>query len=421
MDPTHKALADHLALDPLVARALKRLKRLGYSRKSLYRYRTIWRRLVAFAKDNDLADGFSEELATRFLDACRQADDQWAKKTKWWPRHVTFAVKVLAEFSRNEHMGRFRTDMQRAAIPPAMKKPLRDYERYCRDRRHLRSSTVKARIGELAKFLDFLGSRDVRRLTQVQPTDLTDYVVSLQHFRPKTVSRMVSNVRLFVQFLAMRGVLEQDPSHVLPRIRVPHDATVPSVWEPELVVKLLEVVDRSSPSGKRDYAMLLLACRLGLRVGDIRTLTLDELDWRASTVNIIQAKTGAPLSLPLSEEVGEALIDYLRFGRPKMEHREVFLVHKPPFGPLRDNHAMHLITKRWRQLAGIRFRGKHRGGFHSLRHTLATRLLAEQTPIHVISGILGHATTTSTLIYAKADTEALRGAALDTEEVHHAE
>ena len=421
MDPTHKALADHLALEPLVARALKRLNRLGYSRKSLYRYRTIWRRLVAFAQENDLADGFSEELARRFLDACGQADDEWANKTKWWPRHVAFAVKVLAEFSRNEHMGRFRTDMQRATIPPAMKKPLRDYERYCRDRRHLRPSSLRERIGELAKFLDFLGARGVEKLPQLQPVDLTDYVVCLQHFRPKTVSRMVSGVRLFVQFLAMRGILERDLSHVLPKIRVPRDATVPSVWEPELVAKLLEVIDRSSPFGKRDYAMALLAYRLGLRIGDIRTLTLDEVDWGASTINITQGKTGAPLSLPLSEEVGEALIDYLRSGRPKMEHREVFLMHKPPFGPLRDNNAMHHITRRWRQLAGIRFRGKHRDGLHSLRHTLATELLAEQTPIHVISGILGHATTTSTLIYAKADTEALRGAALDTEEVPHAE
>jgi integrase len=95
----------------------------------------------------------------------------------------------------------------------------------------------------------------------------------------------------------------------LATIRVPRDASIPSVWEPELVARLLEVVDRSSPKGKRDYAILLLAYRLGLRVGDIRTLTLDNLDWEAEVIGITQSKTGAPLQLPLTAEVGAALID----------------------------------------------------------------------------------------------------------------
>jgi len=97
------------------------------------------------------------------------------------------------------------------------------------------------------------------------------------------------------------------------------------------------------------------------------------------------------------------------------------VVQDPPFAPFSENSHLHHIVTYWRQLAGIRFRGDQRHGLHSLRHTLATQLLREQTPIHLISEILGHATTASTLIYAKADTEALRGAALDTEEVRYVE
>ena len=88
-------------------------------------------------------------------------------------------------------------------------------------------------------------------------------------------------------FLLLRGILERDLSHVLPKIRVPRDATIPSVWDPGLVVRLVDVVDRSSPKGKRDYAILLLACRLGSRLGDIRTLTLDDLKWEAATLEIM--------------------------------------------------------------------------------------------------------------------------------------
>lgn len=216
-------------------------------------------------------------------------------------------------------------------------------------------------------------------------------------------------------------ILQHDLSQALPKVHVPRDATIPSVWEPELLVRLLNVVDRSSPKGKRDYAILLLASRLGLRVGDIRALKLDDLKWKAASIEITQAKTLAPLCLPLTEEVGEAVIDYLKAGRPQSDRREVFLTLTPPFLPFAVTDNLHRIVTHWKALAGIHFRSKQRHGLHSLRHTLATQLLREQTPFHVISEILGHATTASTLIYAKTDVEALRTAALDTEEVRHVE
>jgi integrase len=146
-------------------------------------------------------------------------------------------------------------------------------------------------------------------------------------------------------------------------------------------------------------------------------LTLDNLNWEAATIEITQSKTHAPLCLPLTEEVGEALIDYLKSGRPQTDHREVFLKLNPPFAPFSENTHLYHIVKYWKQLAGIQFPTQQHHGLHSLRHTLATQLLQAETPFHVISEILGHATMKSTLIYAKADVETLRSAALDTEEV----
>jgi integrase len=158
---------------------------------------------------------------------------------------------------------------------------------------------------------------------------------------------------------------------------------------------------------------------LGLRAGDIRTLKLDDLRWENSTIEITQAKTGTPLSLPLTNEVGEALIDYLKSGRPQTTHREVFLKVKPPFDPFTGNNLHHIVTY-WRLLSGITFRSSQKRGIHSLRHTLATRLLEKGTPLTTIAEILGHTSLESTRIYAKADVEALRGVGLDPEEVNHA-
>lgn len=104
---------------------------------------------------------------------------------------------------------------------------------------------------------------------------------------------------------------------------------------------------------------------LGLRAGDIRTLKLDHLHWAESTIEITQAKTGTPLRLPLTNEVGEALIDYLKFGRPQTTHREVFLKVAPPFDPFRQNNLHHIVTY-WRLLADINFRSAQKRGIHSL-------------------------------------------------------
>ena len=117
--------------------------------------------------------------------------------------------------------------------------------------------------------------------------------------------------------------------------------------------------------------------------------------------------------------MGEALIDYLKSGRPQTAHREVFLKVNPPFDPFTGNNLHHIVTY-WRLLAGIRFRTPQKRGIHSLRHTLATRLLQKGTPFTTIAEILGHTSLESTRIYAKADVEALRSVALDPEEVNHA-
>ena len=417
MDQSPPDIARDRPLDQLVAGGLVQLEKLGYSRRSLRRYHAIWRHLTAFAQQEGLGDTFSEDLAVRFVEAYRLRADETIEPSEGWRRHVVYGIRVLAAFARDGHVERCRTDMQKVQIPPAMKKPLRDYEVYGRDRLYLRPSSLSLRIRELAIFLDFLGSRNLETLDQLQPADLTAFVMWRPRLRPKTISRILSDVRSFLKFLSLKGILQRDLSVVLPTIRVPRDATIPSVWDPELLARLLRAVDRSSPKGKRDYAILLLACRLGLRLGDIRALRLENLNWEAATIDIIQSKTGAPLQLPLTEEVGEALIDYLRAGRPQTDRREVFLKLNPPFAPFSENNHLHQIVTHWRKLAGIEFRSKRRRGLHSLRHTLATELLRAETPFHIISEILGHATTASTLIYAKADVEALRSVALDTEEM----
>jgi len=288
---------------------------------------------------------------------------------------MVWGVKVLADFAKDGHIERAFAEVEAIQLMPAMQRTLRDYQQFCKDRLHVRPATLERRTRELTIFLDFLHSRQGRRLEEIQSLDLSEFVSCRDHLAPKSVSRIVSDVRSFLRFLTMRGILQRDLSGALPNIRVPRDAAIPSVWEHELVIRLLGAVDRSSAKGKRDYAILLLACRLGLRAGDIRTLKLDQLHWDDSTIEVTQSKTGIPLILPMTSEVGEALIDYLKSGRPVTAHREVFLKVNPPFDPFTADCNLHHIISYWRRLAGVKFRTAQKRGMHSLRHTLATRLL----------------------------------------------
>jgi integrase len=152
-----------------------------------------------------------------------------------------------------------------------------------------------------------------------------------------------------------------------------------------------------------------------MRAGDIRSLTLDAIQWSTARIAFAQKKTGKIVELPMSDEIAQAFIDYLRHGRPATARREVFLRGHAPFEPFGSNNNLHGVVTRYRRLAGIELKSKTRRGLHSLRHTLATRLLARGVPLETIGTVLGHHSLDVTRRYTKVDIDALRSAALELE------
>lgn len=171
------------------------------------------------------------------------------------------------------------------------------------------------------------------------------------------------------------------------------------------------MVDRGNPTGKRDYAMLIMTARLGLRVGDVRTLNFSSVDWAKKTISITQQKTGKFLELPLPDDVGWAIIDYLKNGRPKCDNNAIFVSHTTPYDIL-NPIAGNLVAKYMRK-AGIETPQNRTCGMHTLRHSLATGMLNEGVPLPTISSVLGHADITSTESYLRVDIPGLRKCALE--------
>jgi len=282
-----------------------------------------------------------------------------------------------------------------------------------------RPATVLTREKHILRFLHNLESRGIS-ISEIQPSTFSEFAISLAHLKPVSLAGVMSSLRSFLRYLCMRGLVSGDLVELVPMVRVGRDERIPSVWMPDDVEAILDVVDRTSPCGKRDYAILFLAGRLGMRPGDIRTLLLEHLLWDQARIEVKQGKTGTPLSLPLTEEIGNAIIDYIRHGRPPSHYREVFLRANAPFRPFGNNNNLHHIITTYRRRAGIELPKQSRCGMNSLRHTVASRLLEAGTPLETISHIMGHLSTETTRIYTKVDVEALRRVAIDPEELTHA-
>lgn len=276
---------------------------------------------------------------------------------------------------------------------------------------------MRGRMYRTELFLDYLNDRGVTSLASVTGRHLSDYIRTVAGYLSKSISAILTTLRSFLRFLYLAGYHEKDLSDDVPRLRQPHNPKIPSTWVPDDVRRLLASVDRGNPKGKRDYTILLIVSRLGMRVQDIRELRLNNLNWTTKAIEIIQHKTKQTVSYPMLDDIGWAIIDYLKNGRPKTESPHLFVRHNAPFDTFGTNANLYSIISEYTRLAGIKLKTGASRGMHSLRRTLAGTLLEQGTPLPVISEILGHANTLSKNVYLKIDFERLRACALDPEEV----
>lgn len=175
---------------------------------------------------------------------------------------------------------------------------------------------------------------------------------------------------------------------------------------------LIASIDRTSPKGKRDYAMVLITARLGLRATDVCCLAFKNIRWDQSLILLNQQKTDKKIELPLLLEIGEAIIDYLKYGRPESELPYIFLQVNSPYDRL-NRSTLHSIISLYLRRAGIQYKNKRKHGPHALRHSLAGVLLQNKIPVPVISEVLGHKNTESTRYYLRIDLNSLRQCALE--------
>jgi site-specific recombinase XerD len=276
--------------------------------------------------------------------------------------------------------------------------------------RGLRPASVRGYRQQLEGFEAYLARIGLTELHELSPTILSGFVADRSGAGASklTVRAACATVRVFLRYAHREGVLPRDLSATVGWPQAYRLSTIPrSIPWPE-VERVLDGVDRLTPCGKRDYAILLLLVVYGFRGREVAALTLDDIDWKRERLSIPGRKAGHSTVFPLSTVVADPLVDYLRQGRPAATDRQVFFRAMAPIGPISAAAVSACVRTRLLR-AGIR---APQLGSHTLRHSCVQRLVDADFPLKTIGDYVGHRSPASTSIYAKVAVESLRQVAL---------
>jgi integrase/recombinase XerD len=317
------------------------------------------------------------------------------------------ALCHFIEFLRRERVIPVEKNPPRQLTPA--EQCLQAYERYLREERVLAQATIINYVPFIGRFLKDRFSAGPVKLSSIGARDIVRFVQrQVRHLHRKRAKLLTSALRSFLQYARYRGEIRLDLATAVPCVANWSMPAIPRGIAPDQVRQLLSRIDRSTAVGRRDYAIVLLLARLGLRSGEVASLELEDIDWEAGCLSV-HGKRGRRSQLPLPQDVGEAIATYLRHARPRCDSRRVFLRAKAPIRGFATQCAVGTIVRHALRRAGIE---APTNGAHQFRHGLATEMLRQGASLTQIGELLGHQSPETTKIYAKVDLEALRALAL---------
>jgi len=400
-----------ISLSELIARTEKSIRPLKHSQSTLYQYRLGWQELSAFFFERDQVL-FSKVLTEHYI---LEAKAKWnaGEIKKWRFKLFRRTAEMLIwcfedeNFTWKYHKEDPWSKIHQESYILLLKNYLAGLNKEGKSDRTIQYYETLAR-----QFLEYLEQKNVTEIAEVRLKDVSLFLPFIsKQYQPTSMRTVLSALRSFLRF-----VESTQPTQICLSVAVPSSSGRKTVIIPTITLeeerKLLLTKDCKTPLEKRNYAMMLLALRTGLRSIDLTNLKLENIDWKKNTLSLVQTKTGVPIVLPLLTDVGNAIADYILNARPPSNQPYVFLNAHAPFQKLSGRSSCYGISCVVMKKAGIRQGKDDRKGFHFLRHSLAARLLSEETPLPVISSILGHRDKDSTKVYLSTDLAHLRACAL---------
>jgi len=401
-----------ILLSELIERTKDSIHSLEHSQSTLYQYQMAWGELSEYFSKHHQAL-FSKQLAEQYVLESKAKLDasvirEWRYKLDRRTVRMLVEVHEQGHFTWSQQPYHPAAHLHQSAFILLHQDYLNGLEQEGKGAGTLNTYRIVSR-----QFLEYLEGRKIKDLAKVQGNDVSLFIPHISKlYQPSSMRTVLSALRSFLGFMESRNRTEFCLSHAVPSGCGRITKVLPIIT-PEEEQKLLLSADPTTPLGKRNYAMLLLALRTGLRSIDIANLKLGDIQWKSNTIQIVQEKTGQPLALPLLTDVGNAIADYILNGRPDSQQPYIFLRSQAPHRRLSGRSACYGISCKIMKAAGIRQGKDERRGFHCFRHYVAARLLSVETPLPIISSILGHRNKDSTKIYLSTDLAHLQACALD--------
>ncbi|MHB8280248.1 MAG: site-specific integrase [Candidatus Humimicrobiaceae bacterium] len=397
-------------LSTLIEKAREALQSFGYRQSTLKYYNRAWRRLEGYFLKHG-QETFSEQLVAQYIsEQKRQLDRGQISMQK--NRFTRRAVGMLNEY---HSQGYITWKLPKKSDTTQLTKHffIQLHEAYISQllKEHKSPATVHKYGAYSKRFLQYLELKGYKNILEAGLDEIKSFIpyVSKKH-KLSGMHGELTALRSILRFAYLEKMSTVDLSSAVPGSCATKTSILPVLNQDE-EKKLLQGADRATATGKRNFAILLLALRMGLRSIDIINLKLSDIKWRTNTIEIIQKKTGRPIILPLLAEVGNAIADYIMGTRPKSDCKYLFLRIRAPYMQLSDSATYNISSKIIKD-AGIFKTESEPKGLHRLRRTMATRLLENETSISIISTILGHKNKDSTKVYLSADQKHLRVCAL---------
>jgi len=322
------------------------------------------------------------------------------------PRRLRYSINRFTDYLGQK--GLFDPLVQ----APIYQELLDDYLEWLRHYQHAADGTLEVRAHSITRFLQWLGPQATAQgLGSLTPERIETFFLSYAQAMGRSARRsMQSALRTFLRFCLHQGYVQHPLDRAVPILRTYKLSTVPRGLSEEQARRVIDSVDCSTATGRRDYAILQLLHTYGVRGGQVRALRMEDIHWAHNQILFRASKNGKDSVLPLSLEVGQSLLDYLRQARPRCSYPQVFITCRAPYHPLPHSSSLSAIVNRYIRAAGINVPSR---GAHAFRHGFATRMVNKGYSLKAVADVLGHRHLSTTFIYTKVDFNALKQVALD--------
>lgn len=391
-------------IEDLVNEFYDELNQRNYGPNVIRTYQTVSQQILKWCHNNNISS-IDEITGNRFCDETIGGHLSKAGSTPHY-RNTLRVTRMLITLQRDGDF-EFRAPRTEFILYTLFGEVIDKYLYYCTTTRKLSNSAISDRKRAIFRFDSYL-NRNKKSVEDITVDLFEDF---LSQYCTKHIRRSYKSIfKELYRFLFDNGILDKDySSFILKEPKVAQDSRLPTTYTEDEIRSMINAVDRSSAKGKRDYLVLLLAAEYGWRASDITSFSLDQIDWDKNIVSIVQYKTGIPVEFPLLASIGNAVIEYLKHGRPVGGDKVIIVNHVNPHkGKKLTSPTIHSIVANAMKKATIKNWKTKKHGPHTLRHSLASNMLKNNTPMSIIKNVLGHHSIETTKTYISVDIENLR-------------